>query len=341
MGVDELLAENAALRAELAAMKVQLEKLERLLRRNSTNSSAPPSLDPPDVKRREKKKTGRKRGGQPGHKGHTRLLVPLSKVNVVVEHPIVGMCKCGCAEVQLRPPWRRQIFEFPEIRPTITEHRIHRGWCQRCRRRRRSFLPTGIPSGILGPRAQAIIASLTGAYQMSQRDAERFLAENLGLKLSLGSVSNTEAVVSEALAPALNEAREHVRAAPVKNVDETKHARPEGKTAWVGSTPEAACLQVGLDRSRASLIAFLGMIIGIVGTDRYAVYDALAADRRQLCWAHIVRTFQALVDDGGEHERVGSMLLELSRQVLHAWNEWKRGRKKRDEIEPVPPPITR
>ena len=78
---------------------------------------------------------------------------------------------------------------------------------------------------------------------------------------------------------------------------------------------------------------FLGVIVGIVGTDRYAVYDVLAAER--LCWAHIVRTFQALVDDGGEHERVGSMLLELSRQVLHAWNEWKRGRKKRDEIEPV------
>lgn len=335
MGVDELLAELTVVKAENAALRAELEEIKRLLRRNSTNSSAPPSGDPPDVSRRKKKPTGKKRGGQRGHKGTARLLVPVSKVDRVVEHAIEGACECGCSEVILRAPERRQVFELPAIKPEITEHRRHRGWCQQCRRRRRAVLPRWVRSGLLGPRAQAFIASLTGAYQMSRRDAERFLAENLGLKISLGTVSSTEAVVSEALAPAWEQAREHVRAAPIKNIDETTHAGPDGKTAWVGSTPEAACLQVGLDRSRASLVAFVGLAIGIFGTDRYVVYDCIPTARRQLCWAHIVRTFQALVDDGGEPERVGLMLLELTRQVLHAWNEWKRGRKKRDEIEPV------
>jgi transposase len=338
VGVDELLAELAVVKAENTALKAELEEIKRLLRRNSTNSSAPPSTDPPDVKRPKKETTGKKRGGQQGHKGNTRLLVPASKVVHVVEHAIEGACKCGCTEVKLRAPERRQVVELPEIKPDITEHRAQRGWCEGCGRRRRAVLPSGVPSGMLGPRAQAFIASLTGAYQLSRRDAVRFLAENLGLKVSLGTVSNTEAAVSEALAPAWEQAREHMRAAPMKNLDETTHAGPEGRTAWVGSTPEATCLQVGLDRSRVSLVAFLGVIglaTGIIGTDRYLVYDCIPTARRQLCWAHIVRAFQALVDDGGEHARVGTMLLDLTRQVLHAWNEWKRGRKKRDEIEPV------
>jgi transposase len=105
----------------------------------------------------------------------------------------------------------------------------------------------------MGPRMQAMVATLTGSFHVSRRDAERFLDENLGMKVSLGTISNTEGIVSEALAAAHAEAHEHVKQAPVKNVDETGHAGPKGKTAWVASTPQATCIKVGLDRSRASL----------------------------------------------------------------------------------------
>lgn len=350
MGIDELRAEHAELKAEnaelraaiaerdarLAAMDKRLEELERKARKNSTNSSAPPSSDGPNVQRPKKPPTGKRRGGQRGHKGTTRVLVPESRVNAIVEHPIEGTCQCGCSDVDLRAPRRHQVWELPNIAPHVTEHRLQRGRCRGCRRRRRAAWPPGVAQGCLGPLMQAMVASLTGTYQLSRRDAERFLDENFGMKVSLGTVSNTEAVVSEALKPAWEEARDHVREAPVKNVDETGHASPEGKTAWAASTKEAVCVQLGLDRSRKSLHALLGDDVkGIVGSDRYVVYDELDPTRRQLCWSHILRAFQALVDEGGDAARVGGMLLDLGRQVLHAWNEWKRHRKRRDEIEPI------
>ena len=90
---DELLEENRALRAENAELKAQLAaalariaELEARLGMNSRNSSKPPSSDPPNVAARPKKKpSGRKRGGQPGHKGTTRSLLPPEEVDRIVE----------------------------------------------------------------------------------------------------------------------------------------------------------------------------------------------------------------------------------------------------------------
>ena len=335
MGIVELLTENAQLRAENAELKRRLDQIERLLRRNSTNSSSPPSSDGPKVQRPKKPLTGKKRGGQPGQRGATRFLVPVGEVDHVVEVGLSEPCTCGCTELDSRKPRRHQVTELPAKRSFIVEYRMQRGRCRGCRRRRHAGLPAGVPTGCLGPNMQAMIATLTGSFHVSRRDTERFLDENLGVKVSLGTVSNTEAVVSEALADAHAEAHAHVWQAPVRNVDETSHAGPEGKTAWVVSTPQVACIHVGLDRSRASLAKVVDVDVGVIGSDRYAVYNVVAAERRQLCWAHVVRAFKALVDDGGEHARVGQMLLTTARDVLHGWNEYRRRRKRRAEIEPL------
>ena len=92
MGIEDLRAENAALKDEVAALKARLEEIERLLRRNSTNSSAPPSSDGPKVQRPKKPPSGKKRGGQPGQNGTARLLLPLAHVDHVVDHAIEGPC---------------------------------------------------------------------------------------------------------------------------------------------------------------------------------------------------------------------------------------------------------
>lgn len=343
MSIDELRAEHAALKAENAALKAivaeltaRLADIEKKMRRNSTNSSAPPSSDGPHVQRPKKPPTGKNRGGQPGQQRTSRSLLSADDVDHVAVHAIDGACVCGESAVILRKPERRQVFELPAIRPVVTEHQLQRGWCAGCRRRRRAALPANVARGCMGPRMQAMVATLTGTFHVSRRDAERFLDENLGMKVSLGTISNTEAVVSDALVDAHAEALAHVRSAPVKNVDETGHAGPHGKTAWVCSTPQAACIRVGLDRSRASLDTFIDVDVGVIGSDRYAVYNSIDPRRRQLCWAHIVRTFKSLIDDGGEHARVGQMLLDASHEMLHGWNEHRRRRRKqRDEIAPL------
>src|SRR5215210_4087981 len=77
--------ENATLRAENAVLQTRVRELEARLGQNSSNSSRPPSSDPSQAPRkRPAQPSGRKRGGQPGHRGAFRRLWPVEEVDEVV-----------------------------------------------------------------------------------------------------------------------------------------------------------------------------------------------------------------------------------------------------------------
>lgn len=332
---DDLLAENAALKAALAARDAELlaltehvAKLERLMRKTSTNSSAPPSSDPPSVERRKKEPTGRKPGGQPGHEGHARVRVQLDDVDHVVLHAIAGACpRCGgTALCRVKIGRRHQVALLLGERAEVTEHQCQRGRCKECGCRRHAALPPGVSPGCLGPRLQARLATMTGGYQLSRRQAEQYAREILHVDVSLGTVSNTEAVVSRALAPAYREAKAEVRKSEHVHVDETSFQRKgERTTTWVYARLLLAVLAVGKDRGRRALVRGLGRNYqGSLSTDRYVVYDIFPAGRRQLCWAHMLRAFVALIDEGGETGRVGRRLLRAGQRVIHLYNRHRR-----------------
>ena len=116
--------------ADLAARIAQLEQtageqqaeLERL-RKNSSNSSFPPSSDKPDFKRARPKKRGqRNKGGQKGHDKHKRRLVPIEHVDTV--EPCKPTTCDGCGEPLAGddPDFeRRQVWEIPPLTPDVTE----------------------------------------------------------------------------------------------------------------------------------------------------------------------------------------------------------------------------
>ncbi|MBI5526878.1 MAG: hypothetical protein HY897_11140 [Deltaproteobacteria bacterium] len=106
-----------------------LEEAKTRLAKNSNNSSKPPSSDPPWIKRPPKKEpTGRKQGGQPGHEGHYRKLVPPERVDKVENcHP--DACE-NCArqldpakDRQVGEPVRHQVSEIPKVEAHVTEQR--------------------------------------------------------------------------------------------------------------------------------------------------------------------------------------------------------------------------
>src|SRR3954453_21268881 len=79
---------NGALRAENAALQERVRELEARLGQHSANASRPPSSDPPQAPARPKAPpSGRKRGGQPGHRGACRGLLPVEQVDAIV--PVV------------------------------------------------------------------------------------------------------------------------------------------------------------------------------------------------------------------------------------------------------------
>jgi transposase len=148
--IDELVAANAAL-------AVRLEELERQTGRSSRNSSLPPSRDSPDArKQRPKKQSGRKQGGQSGHRGQHRQMV--ADPDRVVEHWPTACAGCGEQisdrdRVAAGDPVAHQVSEII-VRVEVTEHRRMRTRCQ-CGRCTLAELPVGVPAGAFGPAVAA------------------------------------------------------------------------------------------------------------------------------------------------------------------------------------------
>lgn len=319
---------NSKLLAQIEQLQATIARLEERLNRDSRNSNQPPSTDGPKVKRKPKKKSGRKRGAQPGHKGVSRTLAGSDRVNKRIEVMIEGPCECGDSEL-ISPSFtrRHQKWEIPEIRPIVTEYALQSGRCQSCRKRRSAGLPKEAAKGILGPRAKSFVGMLTGQYRLSRRNASQFLSELMGLDVSLGTVSNTERSIAAAIKQPCKQILEVARNAKALHVDETGHKRfGKRRWTWVLSTPELVAFKAGYQRNRKSLMAILGSDFdGTIISDKYNVYNIFSDDRHQLCWAHFHRKFRALSEREGEIGETGKQLLSHSKKVFRVYRDHRQG----------------
>ena len=164
--------ECVKLRQEIEVLKAIVHDLQQRLNRNSSNSSIPPSANPLDApKRLPRNPTGRKQGGQPGHRGHHRLQLPPERVTEVVEYIPEKCSDCQAPlpnEVALDhpEPRRHQVAELPPTPVVITEHRAHSRMCTCCGKLNRAEIPPQILSHTIGPRLTAVMSCLSGAYRL-------------------------------------------------------------------------------------------------------------------------------------------------------------------------------
>ena len=107
-------------------LQEQVRTLEERRNQPSRNSSRPPSSDPPQAQRPKRLRGQRRRGGQPGHPGQTRTLVPVEDVDEVV---VLKPEQCRGCHAPLSgddpTPFRHQVLEIPPIKPVITEYQWH------------------------------------------------------------------------------------------------------------------------------------------------------------------------------------------------------------------------
>jgi transposase len=214
---------------------------------------------------------------------------------------------------------------LPEVRPDVVEYRLHRLACPRCGVATRGDLPAGVPRGAFGPRLQATVALLTGAYRLSKRQVKAILADLLGLSVSTGVVCKTERAAAEAIAAPVEAVAEHVRAAAAAGVDETGW-REDGRRAWLWAavTEGATAFRVARSRGADALHALVGNPVGpVVICDRFPTYAR--APNRQTCWAHLRRDFQAMIDRAAGGESVGAKLLHFSGSVFDWWRRHEAG----------------
>lgn len=310
----------------ITKFETEVRELTARLNQNSQNSSKPPSSDGPHVKRKPPKpSSGRKPGGQPGHPPHQRALVAVEDVDKVIVCKPAQCRRCGKTLTGSDPaPWRQQVVELPPVRPHITEYQRHRLKCASCGITSCGDLPVGISPTCYGPRLASVVALCTGGYRMSKRMVANFCREVLGIDLSVGEVCQIEQTVMQAVTPAVEEAAIYVQSCDA-NIDETPwQERRQRRWLWAMVTAQLSVFTVAKGRGVAVLQALVGeWYSGILTSDRAKAYDSHPLYKRQLCLAHLLRDFQAMIDRGGPGQAVGEALLEHL-QVLFAWWHWVR-----------------
>jgi len=332
-----------ALETQVAALQTEVAQLREQVGRNSRNSSQPPSSDAPSAPPRPKRApSGRKPGGQPGHTGHGRKLVSIEQVKQVIDLKPTGCDQCGALLLgEDAQPVRRQVTELPRVEPAVTEYRQHTLTCLACGAQTQAEWPSDLPSGSFGPRAQATIGYLAGRMGVSQRDVEEVMQTVFHTDISLGSIPAQEDQVSAALAAPVQEAQTYVQQHPVQNVDETSwREKTKRPWLWISTTPLVTLFLVLATRGAKGARQILGTVVkSIVGSDRWSGYAWLDPHQRQLCWAHLKRDFQALVERGGESERLGRALLEQVEKMFGLWHRVRDGTLSRIDFQSAMQPI--
>ena len=202
---------------------------------------------------------------------------------------------------------------MPVVQPIITEYRRHRLRCPGCGETTCGSLPAGVV-GQDGSRLQAACALLTGAYRLSKTKAATLLGELFQVPMSAAQVCATEAVVGEQLQPVVDELLAAARQEPA-NVDETSMGK--GRWLWVMATTVATVYQIVSGRNRCELNKLIGPTYQrVLTSDRHSLYMHLPDWRHQLCWAHLRRDFQAMVDRNNAGLKIGAELLAMSDEML-------------------------
>ena len=342
--IEELERENAELRArvcELEAIVVTMERrireLEARLAQFSGNSSKPPSTDPPGAPPPTRpKRKGRKRGGQPGHKRHTRELVPPAQVTRMQVLKPCACRKCGKALSGSDPdPYRHQVIDVPKVMAIVEEYQLHALSCRDCRVSTRAQLPAGVPRGQFGPRLQAIVAVCSGDYRLSKREIELLVEDFFGIPIALGSIANLEQAASEAIAAPFEEVKKAVPRQPVVHADETGWYE-RSRRAWLWGAVASSLAIFLVRKSRGGEVAkeLLGATFaGILISDRWSAYSWVDVLRRQLCWAHLLRQFIGFQDHGPEEAAIGKSLELLTDTMFHLWHRVRDGTLSRAQFQ--------
>lgn len=334
---EELVEEmTPAVRAFVESLLARIEQLEARLGMTPDNSSLPPSSRHPHAKGatkdephgvKAKGQARRKRGAQPGHKKHERALVPLDDVDKVITLTPSSCRRCGERLVgEDTAPIRHQVWELPEIKPTITEYRRQRLRCACCGTSSCAALPEGVPTHQSGPRLSAFVVLLMAHFRQSKRRVGLFCESVLNIPVSAGLAVKLQNRATAALRPAYDELAASLPTQDVLGIDESPTKEANQKAwLWTFVADEFTVFRVTETRKADVLDELLtSRFDGIVTCDRAKMYFRLP--RLQWCWAHLKRDFQALADSPVSVARnLGRQLLTHTQQVFRGWSRCRDG----------------
>ena len=315
------------LSAWVKKLEIENRELKERLNNNSSNSSLPPSKDFKKKKAKNKRLPSDKTsGGQFGHKGHHRPLLPSTEVDIIEQCELPTYCACGGKiAVAENEYMRHQVHELPVLKLRVTEYQLQKGCCPGCQRKQIASLPEGVMWGMTGPKLTAFMSHLVTKFGLSRREQRSFLEEHFQCRMSLGTVFNKQKIVNTALASPVNELLPIVKSSPSVHADETSHNR-DGKIQWLWGfiSSTAAYFSIQASRGKKVLRSMMEDFKNIIISDRYAAYNHFDSHRRQMCWAHLKRDFTRLSEKSDKTiARIGKDLLKQESLLFKMWHEFK------------------
>ncbi|HHK41997.1 MAG TPA: IS66 family transposase [Planctomycetaceae bacterium] len=342
------------LETQLATLAAAMEKLQEKVTKNSSNSNLPPSSDGPGAASRgerkpKKPKSERKRGGQKGHRGSHRQLLPPEQVDEVI-HIYPEACEaCARPLPEVADPDAKR---YQQVELLVGGGRRVTQWCRHgiectCGHiTRAAYDPKKVPASAFGPHLTSVVATLTGVYHLSRRNTKMLFHEVFGIDMSIGAISQMEARVSKSLKRPSDEAHADVLAALVKHTDATTWLMA-GVTMslWTLCTLSTTVFRIFVDGARATIESMFadkdGKQHGIMVSDRASVFGFWLMAMRQVCWAHLLRLFVGFSQRAGPTGRFGRELLDHAKLVFEYWQGFTSGKLSREELQCWMEPVQR
>jgi len=331
--LDDLSNRVALLEGECKQLRIENAQLKERLNNNSSNSSLPPSKSV-KKKKNNRQSSGKASGGQKGHKGHYRELLPSDQVDSIENCHLPKQCLCGGNIKPNSDYVRHQVYELPELKLHVTEYQLQKGCCEHCRQKHVACLPVGVTWGMTGSRLTSFMSDLVTRFGLSRREQKLFLEEHFQFRISLGTVFNKQKIVNAAMETPVAELLPIVKESHSVHSDETGHNR-DGKNHWMWGfiSKTAAFFSIHASRGKKVLCAMMGDFKNVVVSDRYAAYNIFDSSRRQICWAHLKRDFTKLSEkDDKIIARIGKNLLTCESDLFKIWHEFKTEKILRHEL---------
>ena len=298
-----LLAEVESLTKRLKKLEKENKQLRRRLNMDSNNSSKPPSSDSifkrPTRQYPKKKKSNKKPGGQPGHKGNH--LTKFAKADYYVDHQIENCPHCNSSNLEIVDKRIKQIVDIPLPKIEVTEHKVYRYHCEGCGAESKSAPYDLLKQDVqYGSQIKALVSYLN-VYQLVPYKRLTQLIEDLyGHRISQGSISNFNKSLSLQLSGFINEMK-----ATLVGKDEIVHSDETGCLVskdlhWVHvySNASKTLLEGHKNRGRQAMdaINILPKAQGTIIHDRYTSYSSYTEATHALCNAHILRELKSIED---------------------------------------------
>jgi transposase len=289
--------------------------------KNSTNSHLPPSSDSFRPRTSLRKKTGKRLGGQVGHRGHTlqKAAIP----HHIVVHRVTQCQGCG-ASLEHVPALRhltRQVWDLPSLPMEVTQHECEIKSCPHCHRLHQADFPSYVTSPVqYGPRVKALLVYLTQYQLLPYHRTAEFMEDVFGHRISEGTMVKINRQAGGSLAGIRSILHEVLLSSPVLHVDETDF-RVQGKRQWlhVDSTDQVIWYACHPKRGKKAMddIGLLPLYEGTMMHDAWKPYFRYSQAQHALCNAHLLRELQALweIHEHGWAKDLTDLLLEMKQEV--------------------------